>query len=98
MQNEVNVQRSKLLDDGMLHIELLDGNSYLYSLQELADIIAAQQRVQADAPLGKVSTAQIFEVTWSEGTVTRELISSLLRQYVTQGGLYGTVVVKEATQ
>jgi len=48
MQNEVNVQRSKLLDDGMLHIELLDGNSYLYSLQELADIIAAQQSVQAD--------------------------------------------------
>jgi hypothetical protein len=42
--------------------------------------------------------AQIFEVTWSEGTVTPELISSLLRQYVTQGGLYGTVVVKEAAQ
>ena len=42
--------------------------------------------------------AQIFEVTWSEGTVTPELISSLLRQYVTHGGLYGTVVVKEAAQ
>ena len=42
--------------------------------------------------------AQIFEVTWSEGTVTPELISSLLRQYVTQGGLYGTIVVKEAAQ
>jgi len=42
--------------------------------------------------------AQIFEVTWSEGTVTPGLISSLLRQYVTQGGLYGTVVVKEAAQ
>ena len=42
--------------------------------------------------------AQIFEVTWSEGTVTPGLISSLLRQYVTQGGLYGTIVVKEASQ
>jgi hypothetical protein len=42
--------------------------------------------------------AQIFEVTWSEGVVTPELISSLLRQYVTQGGLYGTIVVKEAAQ
>ena len=41
---------------------------------------------------------QIFEVTWSEGTVTPELISSLIRQYVTQGGLYGTVVVKEVSQ
>ena len=40
--------------------------------------------------------AQLFEVTWSDGIVTPELISSLLYQYVTQGGLYGTVVVKEA--
>lgn len=48
MQNEVNVQRSRLLADGMLHIEFLDGNSYLYSLQEIADIIAAQQSFAAD--------------------------------------------------
>lgn len=46
MQNEVNIQRSKLLPGGMLHIEFLDGSSYLYSLQELADIIAAQQSAQ----------------------------------------------------
>ena len=49
MQNEVNVQRSRLLEDGMLHIEFLDGNSYLYSLQEIVDIIAAQQSVQRTA-------------------------------------------------
>jgi hypothetical protein len=42
MKNEVNVQRSKLSPDGMLHIEFLDGNSYLYSLKEIADIISAQ--------------------------------------------------------
>ena len=45
---QVNIQRSKLLEDGMLHIEFLNGNSYLYSLQEVADIISAQQSVQAD--------------------------------------------------
>ena len=45
--NKVNIQRSKLLDDGMLHIEFLDGNSYLYSLQEISDIISTQQSVQA---------------------------------------------------
>ena len=44
---EVNIQRSKLLEDGMLHIEFLDGNSYLYSLQEIADIITAQKTTQA---------------------------------------------------
>jgi hypothetical protein len=49
MENEVNVQRSKLFPDGMLHIEFLDGNSYLYSLEEIADIIAAQHSVQLTA-------------------------------------------------
>ena len=42
MANEVNWQRSSLIGD-MLHIEFLDGNSYLYSLQEIADMIASQQ-------------------------------------------------------
>ena len=50
---EVNIQRSKLLEDGMLHIEFLNGNSYLYSLQEVADIISAQQSTQEeDCPCG----------------------------------------------
>ena len=52
---EVNIQRSKLLEDGMLHIEVLDGNSYLYSLQEIADIITAQQTTQAESPSGQAT-------------------------------------------
>jgi len=52
---EVNIQRSKLLEDGMLHIEFLDGNSYLYSLQEIADIITAQQTTQAESPSGQAT-------------------------------------------
>jgi hypothetical protein len=73
MKNEVNVQRSKLFPDGMLHIEFLDGNSYLYSLEEIADIIAAQPSVQADGlmpcpgePAGKFNPT--VEV-WSEMAV-----------------------------
>lgn len=37
MTKEVNYKRSKLLDGGFLHIEFVDGDSYLLSLQEIAD-------------------------------------------------------------
>lgn len=62
MSNEVNVQRSKLLPDGMLHIEFLDGNSYLYSLQEIADIIADQQILTSEVKEVCVCGDDLFAV------------------------------------
>ncbi len=69
MANEVNTQRSKLMGD-MLHIEFLNGNSYLYSLQEIADIIAAQQPLALDLamPPAKDDT---YKIEWLDSETVR---------------------------
>jgi len=59
--NEINVQRSKLMGN-MLHIEFLDGNSFLYSLEEIVEIIADKQSAQENVCYKSASGDHLWQL------------------------------------
>lgn len=81
MGKEVNIARSKLFSDGMLHIEFLDGSSYLYSLQEIIDTIAGVEKDEAlQMAFEEMDDIQFIDNTWQEASVSKAEAKEILRK------------------